>query len=408
MKVCLVSAGHPSSNPRLVKEADALVQAGHEVQVVHAGTWRPGVPADVQLLETRLWRVSTAWDGSGSSGYRWRRLIQALAWRAVPLLRRIAPGLLAYAVSPVYNVLKRRALAIKADIYIGHTLPALPIVAACAAHHGGKYVFDIEDFHPGEREGSTPQDRDWLVADALLNRYLPSASCVTAASPQIAEEVRTRYGVAPLTVLNVFDAKSDVSEAVSSALRFYWFSQTVGPHRGLEEIIAVLATLRRPVALELRGVCSVSYQCELDALTLASGEGHVQLRFLPSAPSDDMVKLAVGYTAGIASERNTCLNKNLCLSNKIFTYLAAGTPVILSATRAQSELAERLGSASLLLDLTQPTMSGQALAEWLEGWRSDLVSEEIRRVYSWRECQQDWLRVIEGVCLRNNPPEATT
>ncbi len=395
MKVCLVSAGHPSSNPRLVKEADALVQAGHEVQVVHAGTWRPGVAADVQLLETRLWRVSTAWDGSGSIGYRWRRLIQALAWRAAPLLRRIAPGLLAFAASPVYTVLKRRALAIKADIYIGHTLPALPVVAACAARHGGKYVFDVEDFHPGEREGSTPQDRDWLVADALLSRYLPSASCVTAASPQIAEEVRARYGVLPLTVLNVFDAESDSSEVASSELRFYWFSQTIGPHRGLEEVIAVLTTLRRPLVLDLRGVCSASYQRELEAL--ASGEGHMQLRFLATAPSDEMVKLAAGYTAGIASELNTCLNRDICLPNKIFTYLAAGTPVILSATRAQTELAERLGNASLLIDLTQPVLAGQALADWLAGWRNSLVSKEIRSAYSWRECQQDWLRAIVDV-----------
>jgi len=395
MKVCLVSAGHPSSNPRLVKEADALTQAGHEVQVVYAGTWHPGVATDAELLVTRAWHVSTAWDGPGNIDYLWRRLMQSLAWRAMPLLRFAAPGLLAWAASPVYMSLKRRALAVKADIYIGHTLPALPIVAACAAHHGGKYVFDVEDFHPGEREGSTPQDRDWLVADALLSRYLPSASCVTAASPQIAEEVRARYGVLPSTVLNVFDAESDSSEVASSELRFYWFSQTIGPHRGLEEVIAVLTTLRRPLVLDLRGVCSASYQRELEAL--ASGEGHMQLRFLATAPSDEMVKLAAGYTAGIASELNTCLNRDICLPNKIFTYLAAGTPVILSATRAQTELAERLGNASLLIDLTQPVLAGQALADWLAGWRNGLVSKEIRSAYSWRECQQDWLRAIVDV-----------
>ena len=45
-RVCLVSGGHPSSNPRLVKEADALAAAGYELTVVHAQSWRPGMGAD--------------------------------------------------------------------------------------------------------------------------------------------------------------------------------------------------------------------------------------------------------------------------------------------------------------------------------------------------------------------------
>ena len=397
MKVCLVSAGHPSSNPRLVKEADALVQAGHEVQVVHAGTWRPGVALDAVLLASRSWRVITAWDGVGSLGYRLRRLIQLLALHASPLLRHVAPGLMAFAASPVYVVLKRRAMAIRADIYIGHTLPALPVVAACAARHGGRYVFDIEDFHPGEREGSTPRDRDWLLADALLARYLPGAALSTAASPLIAEEVRARYGITPLSVLNVFDAEESEHDSVAVAAqrpRFYWVSQTIGPGRGLEEVIAVLAALARPVTLDLRGVGRAAYRQKLEALAMARGGTHVRLCFLESAPADEMVRLAAGYTAGIASELNTCLNRDICLPNKIFTYLAAGTPVILSATRAQIRLAEQMGDAALILDLTQLETSARTLAAWLDGWRDGLVGDEIRRVYSWRECQQGWLRAI--------------
>ena len=33
-RICLVTPGQPSTNPRLVKEADALCEAGYDVQVV--------------------------------------------------------------------------------------------------------------------------------------------------------------------------------------------------------------------------------------------------------------------------------------------------------------------------------------------------------------------------------------
>ena len=41
-RICLVSPGHLSSNPRLVKEADALHEAGYAVRVV-AGDVTPSV-----------------------------------------------------------------------------------------------------------------------------------------------------------------------------------------------------------------------------------------------------------------------------------------------------------------------------------------------------------------------------
>jgi hypothetical protein len=45
------------------------------------------------------------------------------------------------------------------------------------------------------------------------------------------------------------------------------------------------------------------------------------------------------------------LNRDLCLTNKVFTYLLAGIPQLLSDTAAQRALAPDLGEAALLVDL---------------------------------------------------------
>ena len=58
MKICLITTGQPSTNPRLVKEADAFSEAGHEVNVVaaHWSEWASNL--DGPLLASRQWRMS--------------------------------------------------------------------------------------------------------------------------------------------------------------------------------------------------------------------------------------------------------------------------------------------------------------------------------------------------------------
>jgi glycosyltransferase involved in cell wall biosynthesis len=69
----------------------------------------------------------------------------------------------------------------------------------------------------------------------------------------------------------------------------------------------------------------------------------------PAGP-DAMVSLAQGYDLGLSGEEPTAINRRLCLGNKIFTYLAAGVPVLLSATPAQTRLGRELGNAALVYE----------------------------------------------------------
>ena len=90
----------------------------------------------------------------------------------------------------------------------------------------------------------------------------------------------------------------------------------------------------------------------------------------PAGP-DAMVSLAQGYDLGLSGEEPTVLNRRLCLGNKIFTYLAAGVPVLLSATPAQSQLGDELGDAAMVYE------SGDV--DGLAGQLKCLVSDERMR-----------------------------
>jgi glycosyltransferase involved in cell wall biosynthesis len=132
-------------------------------------------------------------------------------------------------------------------------------------------------------------------------------------------------------------------------LRFYWFSQTLGAGRGLEDFIRASREARIVAQLHLRAGVSQPY---LDDLMRYSRDAAPDLQITLHEPGgpDAMVHLARGYDLGLSGEEPSALNRRLCLGNKIFTYLAAGVPVLLSATPAQAALGADLGAAAIVYE----------------------------------------------------------
>jgi len=79
------------------------------------------------------------------------------------------------------------------------------------------------------------------------------------------------------------------------------------------------------------------------------------------AAPDEMVTLAMPYDLGLSLETDATESRRLCLTNKIFTYLLAGIPVMMTDTPAQSALASDLGDAGALVSLADPESMAQAL-----------------------------------------------
>src|ERR1700733_15027745 len=56
-QIVLITSGQPSLNPRLVKEADHLSDAGFDVTVLHAYWNEWGTRYDKELLEQKKWKA---------------------------------------------------------------------------------------------------------------------------------------------------------------------------------------------------------------------------------------------------------------------------------------------------------------------------------------------------------------
>jgi glycosyltransferase involved in cell wall biosynthesis len=403
-RICLVSPGHVASNPRLVKEANALSDAGYQVRVV-AGDYM----AEVRLLDKSIFsRASWKWVTVGLGTkfiYIWRKIKQKLA-RLLAATGWI-PNLpvATWGHHPLSKKLAQVAAAETADLYIAHCLAALPAAAWAAKKHHAKFGFDAEDFHIGELADTPENQTEIRIRDYLERTLLPHCSHLTAASRKIAEAYYKRYEVKMQPILNVFPLEEvpksyqEANDCYNETPSLYWFSQTIGAGRGLEAIVQAMAKMQTQVKLFLRGIPASGYQEQLKTLARELGV-EAQVHFLPSAPPDKMIELAAEHDIGLSLELNSPLNRAICLTNKIFTYLLAELPVLMSRTPAQEDFAKQLGEAAILIDINDTDSIAKTLDNFLSQ-PNKLVSARAQarklgqEVYNWDVEKKHFLNLVE-------------
>jgi glycosyltransferase involved in cell wall biosynthesis len=385
-RICLLASGQPSVDPRLVKEADALHEVGHDVQVIcsHMVPWADA--ADRELLQTRSWTCTyVGGDSNGTTTEYWRtRLRHGLSrrlWLAWPLSDRLRR----YSVCRVLPELAGAAMRAKAELYIAHYTGALVAAAEAARANRALFAFDAEDFETGSYNLDAGPSRMDRLIERFERQYLPRSAYITGASPGIAEAYKAKYEIPlPATILNVFPLAERPRElrgiSLDRPLRLYWFSQTIGPGRGLEDVVQAMGQLKGcKIELHLRGRWAGSYKEALFSLATSVGLLPQQIYSHDPGPQSEMVRLAALYDVGLALERRDTVNRDLCITNKIFTYLLAGNAVIATATRGQRMIMETVGDAGF------PYEPGDvnALAHGLRLWDENRNMLQLVRQKSW-------------------------
>ncbi len=352
--VTIITPGALGSNPRVVKEAEALARRGHKVQVQSTRSLDVVDRRDTAVLEQASFS-SMRIDLRKLRSWRLRRILQIGARYGFGAckLKALAP----WALSPVAPLLKDALWqSSPADLYIAHYIEALPAAAALAARHGAAYAFDAEDFHVGEQVDGPCVELLRQVQRAIERRYLPGALYVTAASPLIAQAYVDTYAIAlPTVILNVF-ARANAPFAPTAAgsvqpgPSLYWFSQTIGFGRGLKTAIRAIAEAKSAPHLYLRGTPAAGFADELKAVAVECGVSK-RLHFLEPALPDDLERLAAGFDLGYAGEEGVETNRQYALGNKIFSYLLGGVPSLASATMAHLQLSPELGEAMAIFPI---------------------------------------------------------
>lgn len=400
MKVCLIGVTHVSHNPRLLREADSLADAGHDVRVVSPSFTPELDERDRRQLERRKWRHQKIdYLPLGFSGKARSIVIRGRRRGASELYKRLGGRRLAeYSYATALPELRRQALREPADWFIAHAQPALPIAAAAAKRWCTRLGFDCEDLLSEHEPSSADIVREIEAA------YLRDCDYVSAPSQGIADRLQRDYDIEPPIVLyNVFPlqlAKGMVPPQRRPAglvVRIHWFSQTIGPGRGIEDAIEACGLLDGRFELHLRGNPSEGYEAILRAL---ASQHNVNLRLHSQVDHDDLIKAMDEFDVGLALERGEHTNYSLTVANKIGSYLLAGLAIAATDTQGQREVMEQLPAVGFLYPSGKPKVLAAGLQRWIDdrkalGAAQQASWDAARNRFSWDVEKEKFLRALE-------------
>lgn len=406
--ICIVTPGYLSSTPRVVKEADALQAAGMDVRVVHTqGGLERARDHDRKLLRKKEWCVrSVGWAPNRSeeigryvrytAQQRLAQWITREAWRFTRVAEQVEHR--------IYPALARRAAEEPAHLYIGHYPAGLAAAAYAANEYSALLGYDAEDFHVGQHPNNRPQIER---TDFIERRYLSKCAYVTAASEGIATALADRYKInRPKVIANVFPwAERDTLDGKTkdrrgNALSLYWFSQTVGLDRGLQDAIRAAGLLDVPIQLHIRGTLHENVERKLRAVAEESGIKH-RIHFHPQVPPGELLSRTAEHDVGLALEQGHTPNRSLCVTNKLYYYPLAGLPIAATNVEGQRRV---LAGRSDLSGLYEPGNVAE-LAQVLSRWKDNealriskmKALETARAEWNWEAESQKLVHQVEAV-----------
>lgn len=343
-RILILIAAHLSMAPRPQKEADALAAAGHDVTV--RGVWFDPELAerDEMLASGRQWQFETILDirphrFSGrmrNLAARCKRKSAVISYR---LLRHVEPDLLGHAVG--YSFI--RAMEDAADLTIVHSEGGLWIGGELLKI-GRRVGVDFEDWFsedllPADRLNRPVKSlRVWEQELARNCRYCLAPShhmAIALAEALDVPKPTVVYNAFPWREREALDGKRrDRQDA--STISLHWFSQTIGPGRGLELLFRALPRVTSNVQIHLRGNLSSERQAWLHALIPPDWRGRVHVH--PTVPAAELLSRIAEHDIGLALEPTAVLSTDLTVSNKLFQYMLGGLAIIATRTRGQAEV----------------------------------------------------------------------
>lgn len=384
-----MTAGHLATCPRMVKAADALHESGYDVRVISTRHTPWAVQADRELHGRRAWQWDVVDCSREGSPLRWfitGARAKAAAAITTRVNGRVPLRFAAAAFSRAHADLVRAIVRTPSDLILNGGGGAIPATLEASRRMGTPCGVDFEDFHCGEHDAASDgQSRDALAARIMADATR-HASFVTAGSDAIANACAERFGRKPVPIHNVFKLPAPpVGTRADGPLRLYWFSQTIGAGRGLEDVVRAAGRARVSCELHLRGVPANGYMEGLQALATAEAPALRLVVHFPADP-DSMIDACRPFDAGIAAEQVHLANRALCLSNKALTYPLAGLALVMTDTPGQRPLAHDVEGDLLLYAPGDIDRLGDGLARWV----ADPAALRRAREAAWHAAHRRW------------------
>lgn len=260
----------------------------------------------------------------------------------------------------IAKILWQEARKQKADLYIGHLEEGM--WAAEKLRQEGKRVgVDMEDWYSEDLLPEARKSRPIRLLKKLEKNLLCHGAYNSCTSEAMADALVKEYGCRrPMVIRNVFPLKDregldgkwkdrpgmakwrgkndpNRERPKEAPVSIHWFSQTVGPGRGLEILFKALDGMEGNWELHLRGDLK-GYEEWLDGVCPEGVRKKLTVHGL--VENEELLSRIAEHDIGYAGELNEPPSRNLTITNKIYQYLQGGLAVVASDTAGQQEVAK--------------------------------------------------------------------
>ncbi len=366
-KIVLLTGNSLCHNPRTMKEASALARAGHDVQILGAWLDRDFKARDERLIETIRFTFIPVLDftlpGMGNEvGSFMRRVGKRAADLGYRLAGRQTSHQLGFGIERMF----RQALQIPADLYIAHSEASLE-VGRRLLRSGRRVAIDMEDWFSEDLLPEARRQRPLGLLRALEKELLSHGAYASCPSHAMSTALAGEYGcTSPTVIYNAFEwsERQALDGRISDRRNrdipsIHWYSTTLGPGRGLEELVAAIPLLQHDAEVHFRGKPAPGFAEWVTEQ--APDHWRDRIFFHPLVTNDRLVSRIAEHDVGFAGEMKYCRSRDLTVTNKILHYLLGGLAVVASDTAGQREVAGQAPEAVLLY----PSGDARALADVL-------------------------------------------
>ena len=353
MKVVLLTGNPLCHNPRVLKEAEALAAAGHKVEVLGSGVSQEYRERDAKLAQGKKWKFTGLLAGQSAYGKFMQRAKRFLGNEAHRLLGRENR----WQLGPMAEALLKEGRKRRADLYIAHSEAGM-WAAEQLRREGHRVGVDLEDWYSEDLLAEARKGRPIQLLKTLEKDLLCHGSYSSCTSEAMADALVKEYGCRrPTVIRNVFPIKDregldgkwkdrpgmaqwmerndpTAERPKEAPVSIHWFSQTVGPGRGLEILFEALEGMEGNWELHLRGNLK-GYEKWLEGVCPAQVRNKLTVHELVG--NEELLSRIAEHDIGYAGELKEPPSRDLTITNKVFQYLQGGLAVVASDTAGQKE-----------------------------------------------------------------------
>ena len=363
------------NDSRVIKESASLAKSGYEVEVI----------------------------AHGDAGLAKKELLDAFKVTRLNYLDRKVTTSKTDKLKMYISWMQEVATYVKEfDILHCNDLNTLPIVFIVKKFYNKdvKIVYDAHEYETEINGLRGVQKTLVKFLEKSLIKYVDRVICVSDA---IANEYVKLYNIEkPALVLNTplyqqIEKKDIFRETLNIPKNktIFLYQGGLSSGRGIE---ILLDTFKELESKDKNAVIVFMGYGPLENIVKEASEQYSNIYFHPAVSPDVLLNYTSSADFGISTIEDSCLSYRYCLPNKMFEYVMAEVPVIVSNLPEMKKVVED-NKIGIVAKENTPDGLKEAILEAVKLDRNELQKniQKVKEVYSWEQQEKVLLKVYEGL-----------